>query len=574
MPKNFSAWPMGLPRNLYYPAVPIYTVLDDTARRAPDRTALIFFDRPMTYLELRDLADRFAAALVDAGVKRGDRVAVNLPNCPQFAVAYYGLLKAGAVFVPVSPLLAPQEVEYQLKDAGAESIITLDLLYEKIEPVLDAMRLQLRYVVCLGDALLPPASPIRMPPRGTRAFNRVLLDHPPLAAPVEIDPELDLGHIAYTGGTTGLSKGAMLSHKNVVSNIIQNCMLVLGAQIEEVPGQIRIHYAGSQTGDWGGIFKRDSEVSLMVPPWFHAMGALALNNQIFLGSTMVVFPRFDPADVLAAARRYRATFMNGAPPVYRLVLEHPDFAESDLAHIKWAVSGAAPLPMNLLEKMLSVIPGVVTEGYGLSECTAAAAVNPPMRKGIRPGSIGLPLFDTELKVIDPNTGRTLPPGDEGEICIRGPQMMLGYWNKPQATAEVLENGWLHTGDIGREDEEGYFYITDRMKDMILYKGYNVYPRELEEILSRHPDVYICAVLGRPDPDSGEAVVAFVQPRKDAAPSAVEIMAFVNTRVAPYKKVREIYFVDQIPVSGPGKILKRLLREQIPTKREKPQHGTF
>ena len=567
MPKNFSAWPAGLPRSLHYPEAPIYIVLDDAARRVPDRTALIFFDRPVTYLQLRDLADRFASVLVAAGVKRGDRVAVNLPNCPQFAVAYYGLLKAGAVFSPVSPLLAPGEVEYQLRDSGAESIVTLDLLYEGIQPVLDAVGLTRRYVVNLGDVLAPLARPAGQVPPGAQAFNQVLLDHDPLSSPVKIDPVLDLGHIAYTGGTTGLSKGAMLTHKNVLANVIQNCMLVLGAKIEEAPGEIRINYPSGKAGNWEGIFKRDSETALMVPPWFHAMGAVALNNHVFLGSTIVVFPRFDPAGFLAAAGKYKATFMNGAPSVYRLVLGHQDFTGTELANIKWAVSGAAPLPVSLLEKMLACIPGVITEGYGLSECTSAATVNPPSRESIRPGSIGLPLFDTELKVADPATGRALPPGSEGEICIQGPQVMLGYWNKPEATAEVLKDGWLHTGDIGREDEDGYFYITDRIKDMILYKGYNVYPRELEEILSRHPDVELCAVLGRPHAASGEAIVAFVQPRAGASPDSGEIMEFVNSKVAHYKKIKEIHFVDQIPVSGPGKILKRVLRERMPARQE-------
>ena len=567
MPKNFSAWPAGLPRSLYYPEAPIYTVLDDAARRVPDRTALMFFDRPLTYLQLRDLADRFASVLVEAGVKRGDRVALNLPNCPQFAVAYYGLLKAGAVFSPVSPLLAPGEVEYQLKDSGADTIVTLDLLYPGIQPVLDKVGLVRRYVVKLDEALAPLAPPSGHDFPGARSFNKALLEHDPLSAPVEIDPALDLGHIAYTGGTTGLSKGAMLTHKNVLTNVIQNCMLVLGARIEEVPGEVRISYPGGQAGGWEGIFKRDSETALMVPPWFHAMGAVALNNHVFLGSTIVVFPRFDPAAFLAAAEKYRATFMNGAPSVYRLVLDHQDFTGRELAGIKWAVSGAAPLPVSLLERMLACIPGVITEGYGLSECTSAAAVNPPSRSGMRPGSIGLPLFDTELKVADPATGEALPPGSEGEICIKGPQVMLGYWNKPEATAEVLKDGWLHTGDIGREDEDGYFYITDRIKDMILYKGYNVYPRELEEILSRHPDVELCAVLGRPHQDSGEAIVAFVQARPGSSPDQQEIMDFVNSKVAHYKKIKEIHFVDQIPVSGPGKILKRVLRKQLPDGRE-------
>lgn len=567
MPKNFSAWPTGLPRSLYYPEVPVYTVLDDTARRVPDRTAMIFHNRRITYLELRDLADRFASALVAAGIRRGDRVAVNLPNCPQFAVAYYGLLKAGAVFSPVSPMLSAREIEYQLTDAGAGRIVTIDTLYGQIEPVLDAVGVLHRYVVSLKDPLAPLSAPAAAPPQGARAFNQVLLDHPPLAVPAEIDPMIDLAHIAYTGGTTGLSKGVMLSHQNVVSNVLQNCMLVLGAQIQKSDGEIRVHYPGSQTGRWQGIFRRDSEVSLMVPPWFHAMGAVALNNQVFLGSTMIVFPRFDPTEFLAAAGKYRATFMNGAPPVYQRILSHPGFKGPELAGIKWAVSGAAPLPGALLEKMLAAISGVVTEGYGLSECTSAAAVNPPLREYVRPGSIGLPLFDTELKVVDPSSGRDLPPGSEGEICIQGPQVMLGYWNRPEATAEVLRNGWLHTGDIGREDEDGYFYITDRIKDMILYKGYNVYPREIEDILGRHPDVEVCAVVGRPDADSGEAVVAFVQPCTGAAPRVEDIMDYVNTRVGAYKKIREVRLLEQIPVSGPGKVLKRLLREQMATEKE-------
>lgn len=470
MPKNFSAWPPGLPRSLYYPELPIYAVLDETARRAPDRTAIIFFGRPLTYLELRDLSDRFAAALVAAGVKRGDRVAVHLPNCPQFAVTYYGLLKAGAVFSPVNPLLSPQEIENQLIDAGADSIVTLDEHFEKIEPVMDALRLQRRYVVTLADTLAPLTPPSTSPPRGARAFNQELLDHPPLSVPVELDPVLDLGHIAYTGGTTGLSKGVMLSHKNVLSNAIQSCMLVLGAHIERVPGEIRLQYPGSRNGAREGIFKRDSEVSLMVASWFRAMGAATLNNQVFLGSTMVVFPRFDPVDFLKAARTHRATFLNGSPAVYGRVIGHPAFKGSELAHVKWAVSGDFPLPVYLLEKMLAHIPGVVTEGYGLSECTAAATVNPPLRGSIRPGSIGLPLFDTELKATDPVTGASLPPGKQGEICIRGPQVMLGYWNKPEATSDVLQDGWLRTGDIGREDEDGYFYITGRTQDVCTKAG--------------------------------------------------------------------------------------------------------
>lgn len=219
--------------------------------------------------------------------------------------------------------------------------------------------------------------------------------------------------------------------------------------------------------------------------------------------------------------------MNGAPPVYRQIFNHPGFKGDELKSIKWAVSGAAPLPVSLIERMLEHIPGVITEGYGLSECSSAATINPPDREGARPGSIGLPIFDTELKVVDPLSGETRQPGQEGEVCIKGPQVMQGYWQNPRATAEVLKDGWLHTGDIGREDEQGYSYITDRMKDMILYKGYNVYPRDLEEVLHRHRTVELCAVVGRPDPDSGERVVAFVQPKAGQKPDPAELMKFVN-----------------------------------------------
>lgn len=300
----------------------------------------------------------------------------------------------------------------------------------------------------------------------------------------------------------------------------------------------------------------------MVPPWFHAMGVVALNNQVFFGSTIVVFVRFDPDDYLAAAARYKATFMNGAPPVYGRLFNHPGFQGDELHRVKWAVSGAAPLPRSLIEKMLAHIPGVITEGYGLSECTSAATANSPRREAMRPGSIGLPLFDTEIEVVDPDTGRSLPPGEEGELCIKGPQVMAGYWQNPAATAQVLRDGWLHTGDIGREDADGYFYVTDRLKDMILYKGYNVYPRELEEILHGHGDVESCAVVGRPDPDVGERPVAFVQARAGRNPDPDDLMAFVNDQVASYKKIREVHLIDQIPVSGPGKILKRVLRDRL------------
>ena len=560
---NIAAWPPGWPRSLEYPRLPVHEILDQSAQRIPQRTALIFAGQRLSYAGLKELSDRLAAALFALGVQKGERVALQLPNCPQFAVAYYGLLKAGAVFCPVSPLLTPEEAAHQLDDSGARTLICLQDLYPALAELPQVQALARRVVVNLGDTLSPLSPPGQSPPAGTLAFNQLLREHQPLPAPVEVDPARDLAHLAYTGGTTGRSKGVMLDHCNVLANVMQGSLWCLGARVETKAGRMEVCYPGGTDTSRERIFQRDQEVALLVAPWFHAMGVVALNNQLFLGSTVVVFPRFDPGRLLAAACEHRISFINGAPPVYRQLLNHPSFQGPELGHIKWAVSGAAPLPQSLLQRMLEHIPGVITEGYGLTECTAAATANPPQRKAMRPGSIGLPLFDTEIKVVDPARGQDLPPGEEGELCIRGPQVMRGYWNNPQATAEVLKQGWLHTGDIGRQDPEGYFYITDRLKDLILYKGYNVYPRELEEVLQGHPAVELGAVLGRPDPESGERVVAFVQPRPGERPSPAELMEYVNQRVAPYKKIRELHLVERIPVSGPGKVLKRVLREQLP-----------
>ncbi len=278
---------------------------------------------------------------------------------------------------------------------------------------------------------------------------------------------------------------------------------------------------------------------------------------------MVVFARFEPKEYLDAVAKYRATGLGGAPQLYIPLINHPDFDSYDLSGIKIAASGAAPLPMSVLDKMLDAFAGgLVQEGYGLTECSMGATANPPDRNTIRPGSVGLPVFDTECKAIDPVTGEDLPPGSEGELCIRGPQVMMGYWNQREETADVLKDGWLLTGDIGREDEDGYFYITDRKKDMVIYKGYNVYPRELEEVIFEHPAVQQCAVVGKADLDTGEIPVAFVELKEGAQATREEILEHTNSQIAHYKKIRDVIFMETIPVSAAGKVLKKQLREQL------------
>jgi long-chain acyl-CoA synthetase len=312
------------------------------------------------------------------------------------------------------------------------------------------------------------------------------------------------------------------------------------------------------------ITARDRETSLIVAPWFHAMGTVGyLNGQIFGGTTMVVLPRFEPQEYMENLVKYRVTMIGGAPQLYIPLFNLPDFESYDLSTVKVASSGAAPLPHAVLHRMTEAFSNaVVREGYGLTECTMGATAGPPDPEYLKPGSVGIPVFDTELKVVDPETGEDLPPGQEGEICIRGPQLMQGYWNRAEETANTLKDGWLYTGDIGREDEEGYFYITDRKKDMIIYKGYNVYPREIEEVIFKHPAVQRCAVLGKPDVDGGEIPVAFVELNPGAQATANEIMEHTNSQVAPYKKIREVIFEEAIPVSPAGKVLKRSLREKL------------
>jgi long-chain acyl-CoA synthetase len=278
---------------------------------------------------------------------------------------------------------------------------------------------------------------------------------------------------------------------------------------------------------------------------------------------MVVFPRFEPKEYLEAAIKYKATGLGGAPQLYIPLINHPDSHSYDLSGVKMAVSGAAPLARSVLDKLLDAFPcGVVQEGWGLTECAMGATFNPPDRDAIRPGSVGLPVFDTECKVIDPITGEDLDPGSEGELCIRGPQVMKGYWKNPKATEEVLKDGWLLTGDIGHEDEDGFFYITDRKKDMIIYKGYNVYPRDIEEVIFQHPAVQQCAVLGKPDLETGEFPVAFVELKHGAQATRDEILDHTNSQIAHYKKLRDVMFVDAIPVSVAGKVLKKELRKLL------------
>ncbi|MBN2538421.1 MAG: AMP-binding protein [Deltaproteobacteria bacterium] len=566
MHKNFSYWPKGVSRTLRYPEVPIFQIIRSSARKWPNRNALIFAGMEMTFAELDQLSDRFATALCDLGVTKGDRIALHLPNSPQFAIAYYGLLKAGAVFVPVSLLLAEREITFQLNDSGAETFIGVDLFYPLAKESFPKTGVKNVILTSLADCYPPVNAPVKMLSKspfeeGVIDFISLLKEYPAEPPDLSFDVKEDLAHISYTGGTTGTPKGVMVTHYN---GVVASCQLqywFTGGDISYRDGVFGIEREdGDRPEDH--VVRPGMEMSIVVPPWFHAMGTFAfLNMQLLAGATLIVIPRFDPKDFLEAIPKYRVTIFGGAPQLFVPMVEHPLYSEIDMSDIRLVASGAAPISPGLLEAMQTKIPGAVTEAYGLSEATVAASFGIAEKDKHRMGSVGLPIQDTEIKIVDVDDyTKEMPVGETGEVCVRGPQVMMGYWKKPEETANVIkEGGWLLTGDMGRFDEDGFLFIVDRKKDMLIYKGYNVYPRDLEEVLNAHSKVAQSAVVGKHDDRYGDLPVAFVQLVGGEEISEEELMEYANAKLAKYKKLRVVKIIDQIPVSGVGKILKRELR---------------
>jgi long-chain acyl-CoA synthetase len=512
-------WPPGLPASLVYPEVPASAILVGSARRFRDRVAFQQGTESLTYRELGARAARAANGLIADGVRPGDRVAIRMPNCLAYPVAYYGILLAGAAFVPVNPLLPDAAAARQVADAGAVRTLTAP----------DVPRL------CAGQSTTPPT--------------------------VELDLHADLAHLAYTGGTTGESKGVRLPHRNVVVNTLQySCWASGSVPALDGQGGLVLDQVGADTEY---PVRLGTAVTVNLTPWFHAMGTIAgLNGLLLMGFTVILHERLDPARYLADVERFGATTMGGAPALFAALLNCPDIHTRDLSSVRTISSGAAPMAVEMINQLKRLVPdATVAEGYGLTEVTMGATGGPAHRSGTRkPGTVGVPVFDTEVRILDAD-GREVAAGERGEVCVRGPQVMAGYHNRPDATAEVLVDGWMHTGDIGTVDADGYVSIVDRMKDMLIYKGYNVYPRELEELLAAQPGVRAAAVVGRPDPAVGELPVAFVVPSSPST-TAESVMAAVNDQVVPYKRLRDVVFVDQIPVSAAGKILKRELRARL------------
>ncbi|WP_206795689.1 class I adenylate-forming enzyme family protein [Amycolatopsis sp. MtRt-6] len=552
MPLTAPTTPPGLPASLDYPEVPVGSILAAAAARWGDRTAFAHDGHSLTFAETHRAACRFANALRERGIGRGDVVALHLPNCLAFPVAYYGTLLAGATFSPANPLLPPDDLAFQLTDCEAAAVVTSGPVAGALASVAD--RIPARFTV-----VVQPTGDL---PEGAVEFQAFHAGQPKTPPALELDVHADLAHLAYTGGTTGRSKGVRLSHRNVVVNTLQHACWGTGSvPALDARGDVTIDQIGS-ADEWPS--RLGTGVAINLTPWFHAMGIIGgLNAAVIAGTTMVLHTRFAPAAYVADAERLRITGIGGAPALFAALLATPSFHTADLSSVRAIGSGAAPMNHAMINALRERFPDVVVaEGYGLTEATMGAVISPTYRSGTRKvGSVGVPIFDTEVKIVPAEGGEDpLPPGEKGEVCLRGPQIMLGYRNRPDETAAALVDGWLHTGDIGIVDADGYLSIVDRKKDMLLYKGYNVFPRELEELLVTMPDVAAAAVVGRPDPEVGELPVAFVVPRGSL--DADELMAAVNEKVLPYKRLREIRVVEQIPVSAAGKVLKRELRQQL------------
>jgi long-chain acyl-CoA synthetase len=549
IPRWVSAYEPGIPATLQYPAVPLHHLLSASAGTYPTRPALDFYGRRVTYQELDRAAIRFANALAGLGVRKGDRVAVMLPNVPQAVIAYYGALKLGAVVVQVNPLYVEREIEQQVRDAGARVLVALDLFFPRIEPIRTRAGLEAVIVTSVRDALpwyLAWLYPLKAWREGTSVcvpkappvydFQSLVASASEEAPRVEVAPD-DLALLQYTGGTTGVPKGVMLTHRNLVANTLQ-CRA------------------------WMPSLRDGAEVFLGVIPFFHVYGMTAcMNLAIATGGLIVLLPRFATKDVLAAIVKSRATIFMGVQAMYVAINNFPDVRRYNLSSIRICISGAGPLHVEVQERFEALTGGKVVEGFGLSEASPVTHVNPIFGRR-KKGTIGLPLPDTEAKVMDVDTGtREMPMGEAGELVIRGPQVMAGYWGRPDETAGVLRNGWLYTGDIATIDAEGYFTVVDRKKDMIKTKGENVYPRDIEEVLFRHPKVKDAVVVGVPDEFMGEMIKAYLVLRDGETATEDEIVAFCGRELAKFKVPKAVEFRQELPRTMVGKVLRRVLLEE-------------
>lgn len=510
----------GNPKEVQIPEIPMAEFYRQSARQYPNHTAVTFFQNTYTYSELADRIDRAARLLHAKGVRKGDRVAIMLPNCPQYPVSFYGALACGATVVQLNPMFQPAELLHILNDSETKMLIILDRLLPLFDSIKDKTPVEEVLAVGLEDDFV----------------QEELLREMPEPA---INPREDVAVLQYTGGTTGLPKGAMLTHYNIAANTVQSA----------ATGHVKT--------------RRGEERVLTISPLFHVYGMTSgMSVTFFNGGNLILVPKFEVAQVVELIEATKPTAFPGVPTMYIALLNYYKTKRFDLSCLSTCTSGSAPLPLEVIEKFNAISGTKVAEGYGLSEASPVTHRNPI--EGVQKnGSIGIPLPNTDARIVDVATGlETLPAGRVGELVIKGPQVMKGYWNKPEETALAIRDGWLFTGDLAKMDEDGFFYIAGRKKEMILAGGFNVYPIEVENAIYRHPAVLEAAVFGMPDPYRGETVRAAIVLKEGAELTEEELIAFCRKELAAYKVPDGVVFVDELPKTTVGKILKRALKEHF------------
>ncbi len=517
----FKVWPKGIPKTIKYPDIPLYTLLKDSAEKYPNKLAIDHEKDQISYKKLDVLSDKFAAALRDSNVKKGNSVLIFLPNIPEFAISYYAILKIGGVVAPANPLSKEMELEYALNNSNSKTIIAHESLYPIVKNAQKGT--DLKNTIIVGEKRY----------QSTYLLRDLVTKYPSQPLEVKIRPKQDVAAIQCTGGTTGTPKGAMLTHYNLISNAIMNA-----------------HWFNWSSND----------VVLGVLPLCHSWGACYMNSTFYVGATLVLTTRFNPDRALELVEKKKVTVWYGAATMFNVITRHPAITKYNLSSLRCVKAGAAPIPNSTKTRWDSLTGIELILGYGLTEASPETHNSPPNR--VKIGSIGIPIIDTDAKIVDIETGtKELPPSEAGELIVKGPQVMKGYMKQPEETERALRNGWLYTGDIARMDEEGYFYIVDRLKDTIKYKGYSVFPAEVENVLYGHPSIRECAVIGKPDSVAGEIPKAYVVLKEGVAITKEELIEYCKKRIAPYKRIREVEFVAELPKNIAGKILKRALRKR-------------
>lgn len=547
-----SSYSEGVQAKIAYEELCIPDFLERSTREFPHTMALNFMGYTLTYEMFKDMTDRFARCLSDFGIKKGDSIAILLPNTIQCVVAYYAILRIGGIAVMNNPLYSDKELLHQFNDSGAKALITIDLVANRMISLRPQTPIKQIVVASIGEYLpFPEGMQIAKKLGLAVDFNQaenvyrwedVIAQTEPEPPVVKIELD-DIAQYQYTGGTTGVSKGVVLTHSNLSKNV-------------------------QQVASWFPNQKRGNEVMLGALPFFHVFGlTTSMNYAVFMSWENVLVPKPQPDQLIEAFEKFKPTFLPMVPTMYIGILNHPKIKDLDLSYLTGCFSGSAPLPVDVIRKFEEKTGIVICEGFGMTESSPVTHINPFAKGKTKPGSIGVPMPDTECRLVDINDRKTdVALGKSGELIIRGPQVMRGYKGKPEETKETLRDGWLHTGDIARMDEDGYFYIVDRLKDMIISGGYNVYPRDIDEVLFQHPKVAEACAVGVPHPSRGEAVKVFVVLKEGESATQEEIIDFCKDKLAKYKWPEEVEFRAVLPKSAVGKILRKDLRAEELAKR--------